>query len=206
MESILYSTCSYPMPSLVPKMLDLTHLAFSYSWVATWPNAVLKVKGYRGWKKKKPTHVHCHYTRTGGNHCEIVTWLPLPLAGAFDISYLGCRGDIQVWAVTAWLRAGEGISREVRCDSYKRRFPGLPPLSWLLSSFYLWGGSFNKRAPQGRILLNQIRIKNASNKILCPVLSSYSREFKNMKIFCSWLRSTSGCWSCTWSPVQTSIV
>lgn len=138
------------------------------------------------------------------NHHGIVAWPLLSLAAASDISHLRCKGDMLVWAVRAWLRRkGERVRREVRCDSCKWCFPGLPPLSWLLSFFYLWGGSFNKRALEGRNLFNQIRIKNASSKILCPVLVSWSCEFKNLKNFCYWLRSMRGYQSCPWIRLRS---
>lgn len=44
-----------------------------------------------------------------------------------------------------------------------------PPSSHLVSVLLLLVGSFyNKRAPKGRILLLQIRIKNASSKSILP--------------------------------------
>lgn len=181
------------MPSLVPMILDPpSSQAFTYSWGAPWPNAVLKVKSYR---KKNPPTFNVTISKPC---CQPPWWLRCwpPLTLAF---HAGDAEETCVRAVTAWLRrTGEGVRREVRCDSFKWLFPGLPPLSWLLSSSYLWSGSFNE-SPTGQILCNQIRIKNARYKILCPVLSSYSCYVKNMKMFCSSLRSMSGCRPRPWS-------
>lgn len=43
-----------------------------------------------------------------------------------------------------------------------------PPSSQLASLLLFVGSYFNKRVEKGRILLNQIRIKNASSKMTLP--------------------------------------
>lgn len=134
----------------------------------------------------------CHYIQISQNnaahHCGIATWPPLSLAVGINISHLGWKGDtlgLTTERSEKW-ELGQVVQERERKKGgqvpFKQWcFPGLPPLSWFLSSFYLWGSSFNQRAQEDRVLLNQIRIKTQAARFLCTVLSSWSCEFENMK-------------------------
>lgn len=170
LKSLMHYICLHQLPSWILRILDSTNLAFTYSFVATWPNTILKLKAAM---VKRTTYIHLALYQIKLNNIanhDLTTSFFGCWHWPFTLGMKRRHGRAEKlefgWAV--WKRT----RREAMCDLPSWYFPGLPPLIGLLSPCHLWAASSTKGPEKAGSFFKSGFKKMQATKLFCPGLSS----------------------------------